>query len=143
MTEMIKTMARRIIVILVLAVGTVLCASAQNSIDGMIDRFSAAGRCKFTSAVERDPVTRKVRKVVNVLELHDAGINKFVSAFRRESSAGDFTERYDNTGCTMMLTTQNARQSRIYMLKCDGPYNPGSRNTSYSRAKVTLIVKYK
>lgn len=136
-------MARRFLFILVVAFSTALCASAQNSIDGMMERFSSVGQCRFTSAVERDPATRKVKKVVKVLELHDTGISKFVSAFRREASSGDFTERHDNTGCTMMLTTQNARQNRIYMLRCDDPYDPGSRNTGYSHAKVTLIVKYK
>lgn len=136
-------MARRFVFILVMTVCTALCAYAQNSIDGMMESFSSAGQCKFTSAVERDPATRKVKKVVKVLELTDTGISRFVDAFRNQADADDFTEQHDNTGCKMMFTTQSERQSRIYMLRCTNPYTPGSRNTYYGYAKVTLIIKYK
>lgn len=136
-------MTRRLLFILVMTVCTVLCAYGQNSIDGMMEHFSSSYGCKFTSAVERDPATRKVQKVVKVLELYDTGIRKFVDAFRNEGRAENFTEKYDKTGCNMMFTTQNGRQSRIYMLRCSNPYNPDSRNTGYGYAKVTIIIKNK
>lgn len=126
-----------------LLLGLVAPAVAQNSIDELIDNYSSVGMSKFTSAVERDPRTRKVQKVVKVLRLEDVGISKFIKAFKDEAGTGDFSEKYDDEGCTLMLTTQNARQNRIYMMRCRGPYNPGSRNTGYSYAKITLIIKYK
>lgn len=119
----------------------ITAAVAQNSIDGLIDNYSSVGMSKFTSAVERDPRTHKVLKVVKVLQLEQIGIKDFIKAFKGEAGTGDFSEKYDDEGCTLMLTTQNARQNRIYMMRCRGPYNPGSRNTGYSYAKITLIIK--
>ena len=39
---------------------------AQNSIDRMVEEYSAIGGSKFTSAVERDPNTRRVKKATRV-----------------------------------------------------------------------------
>lgn len=136
-------MIRRIIITLTLLMGLVAAAVAQNSIDRMIENYSSVGMSKFTSAVERDPATRKVKKVVKVLHLHNNDVSPFVKAFRRESKTGDFSEKYDNEGCTLMLTTQGAGQNRIYMMLCTRPYNPGRRDTGYGYAKVTLIINYK
>ena len=52
--------------------GCAASALGQNSIDRLVEDCSSVGRSKFTSAVERDPKTRKIQKVVKVLELSDA-----------------------------------------------------------------------
>ena len=39
---------------------TSLALSAQNAIDKAVDEYSSIGKSTFTSAVERDPQTRKV-----------------------------------------------------------------------------------
>ena len=67
-------MIRRLILILFFTLGTLLAAMAQNSIDRQVERYSAIGQSRFTSAVERDPRTRRVQKVVKVLELYDKGV---------------------------------------------------------------------
>ena len=125
--------------LLVLAVAQ---AAAQNSIDRMMDNYSSRGSSRYTSAVERDPATRRVRKVVNVLELRDIGIDKFIDAFRREAATGNFTEKRAEGSLTLMLTVRGARQNRIYMLRCTGPYAWRRSETLYNSAKVTVIVKY-
>ena len=117
-------------------------AAAQNSIDRMMDNYSSRGSSRYTSAVERDPATRRVRKVVNVLELRDIGIDKFIDAFRREAATGNFTEKRAEGSLTLMLTVRGARQNRIYMLRCTGPYAWRRSETLYNSAKVTGIVKY-
>ena len=50
---------RTITTALLLVVATA-CAVAQNSIDRMMDNYSSRGTSRFTSAVEREPKTRKV-----------------------------------------------------------------------------------
>lgn len=117
-------------------------AAAQNSIDRMMDNYSSRGSSRYTSAVERDPATRRVRKVVNVLELRDIGIDKFIDAFRREAATGNFTEKRAEGSLTLMLTVRGARQNRIYMLRCTGPYAWRRSETLYNSAKVMVIVKY-
>lgn len=136
-------MIPRIIMTALLLTSLITAAVAQNSIDGLIDNYSSVGMSKFTSAVERDPRTHKVLKVVKVLQLEQIGIKDFIKAFKGEAKTGDFSEKYDDDGCTLMLTTQNAKQNRIYMLRCTDPYIPGRRNTNYGYAKITLIIKYK
>ena len=66
---------RRIIITAVILVTSMVNVAAQNRIDEMIENYSSRGTSRFTSAVERDPKTRKVLKVVNVLELNQMGIN--------------------------------------------------------------------
>ena len=135
-------MIRRIVLTIVLLAGIAAGAAAQNVIDWMVDDFSSRSSSRFTSAVERDPRTRNVRKVVNVLELRDIGIDKFIDAFRREAATGNFTEKRAEGSLTLMLTVRGARQNRIYMLRCTGPYAWRRSETLYNSAKVTVIVKY-
>ena len=117
-------------------------AAAQNGIDRMMENYSSRGMSRYTSAVERDPATRKVQKVVNVLELQYTGIDEFITAFRREAATGNFTEKRTEDGLTLMLTVRGKRQNRIYMLRGTGGYRHGKRDTRYQYAKVTVIVKY-
>lgn len=133
---------RRIIITAMIYVAAMAHAVAQNRIDGMMENYSSHGMSKYTSAVERDPQTRKVRRVVNVLELNDTGIDDFIKAFRRESKSGNFTEKRDEDGLTLMLTVRGGRQNRIYMIRCTAPYTPERRDTGYAKAKITVIIKY-
>ena len=54
-------MIRKLIVILAMLAGIAAGAAAQNAIDRMMANYSAVGESKFTSAVERDPRTRKLK----------------------------------------------------------------------------------
>ena len=57
---------------------------AQNSIDRMVEEYSAIGGSKFTSAVERDPNTSRVKKVVKrlVVNVSKGGLSTDSSARR-------------------------------------------------------------
>lgn len=136
-------MIRRIVIFAVFLALSLANAMAQNSIDKLVDNYASIGSSSFTSAVERDPKTLKVKKVVNVLKLSHMDISKFVSAFKRESEGGDFTEKYDSEGYSMILTVRKPAQNRIYMLRGSDPYYPGRRDTKYSQVKITIIVNYK
>ncbi len=105
---------------------------AQNSIDRVVEDFSTVGSSTFTSVVERDPDTHKVKKVVKVLTVpgHQAG--KIRDAFIKEKDTGSFMQQQQGRELTMTLTCENARQARIYMLR-----------RSASSGKVTIIIKMK
>ena len=126
---------RRIIITAVILVTSMVNVAAQNRIDEMIENYSSRGTSRFTSAVERDP---KTRKVVNVLELNQMGIHEF----RGESKKGNFTEKRTESSLTLMLTVRDERQNRIYMMHCTDPYTPYRKNTHYGQAKITVIIKY-
>ena len=136
-------MIRRIVLTIVLLAGIAAGAAAQNVIDWMVDDFSSRGSSRFTSAVKRDPRTRNVRKVVNVLEVENADVGKFISAFKRCAKTGDFTENYTEDGCTLVLTVRKAKQNRIYMIRCSTPYGRQRDGVAYGEAKITVVVNYK
>ena len=125
-----------------LLVGLAASAFSQNSIDRLVENHSSVGQSKFTSAVERDPKTRKIQRVVKVLELTNADISRFAAAFRREAATGDFTEWRTDDGLMLVLTVRGKGQNRVYMMKCTGPYAYGRKATRYSFTKITVIVKY-
>ena len=77
-----------------------------------------------------------------MIELNHMGIDEFINAFRRESKSGNFTEKRDEEGLTLMLTVRGERQNRIYMMRCTRPYTPERRDTRYEKAKITVIIKY-
>ena len=77
-----------------------------------------------------------------MLELNHIGISEFINAFRQDSKSGNFTEKYTEDELTLMLTVRGERQNRIYMMNCSGAYNRMQRNTRYSKAKITVIIKY-
>lgn len=122
--------------------GCAASALGQNSIDRLVEDCSSVGRSKFTSAVERDPKTRKIQKVVKVLELSDADAGSFSAAFKREKGTGDFIEKRTENGITMVLTVRGKRQNRVYALRCDGPCSSRKAGTRYRLVKVTVIVSY-
>ncbi len=122
--------------------GCAASALGQNSIDRLVEDCSSVGRSKFTSAVERDPKTRKIQKVVKVLELSDADAGSFSAAFKREKGTGDFIEKRTENGITMVLTVRGKGQNRVYALRCDGPCSSRKAGTRYRLVKVTVIVSY-
>ena len=122
--------------------GCAASALGQNSIDRLVEDCSSVGRSKFTSAVERDPNTRKIQKVVKVLELSDADAGSFSAAFKREKGTGDFIEKRTENGITMVLTVRGKGQNRVYALRCDGPCYSRKAGTRYRLVKVTVIVSY-
>ncbi len=133
---------RRLLIIFALLAAMVASAFGQNSIDRLVENHSSVGQSKFTSAVERDPKTRKIQRVVKVLEMGNADVSRFIAAFRREAATGDLTERRTDTGLTMVLTVPGKAQNRVYMMKCDGPSGLSRKATRYNFTKVTVIVKY-
>lgn len=122
--------------------GCAASALGQNCIDRLVEDCSSVGRSKFTSAVERDPNTRKIQKVVKVLELSDADADSFSAAFKREKGTGDFIEKRTENGITMVLTVRGKGQNRVYALRCDGPCSSRKAGTRYRLVKVTVIVSY-
>lgn len=132
---------RKTIITVLMLFAAMVNATAQNSIDEMMDNYSSCGNSKYTSAVERDANTHQILKVVKVLELTYSGIDEFIAAFRRESKEGNFTEKQDAKTLTLMIAVKGERHNRIYMMQCTGTYMPGKRNTKYQKAKITVIIR--
>ncbi len=116
---------------------TTLAISAQNSIDKAVDEYSSIGKSTFTSAVERDPKTRKVLKVVKVLQPTDITINKLRKAFLQEKENGQFSIMVNDEEETMTLTVENEKENRVYMIKY------ANRRSLFTNGKVTIIIRYK
>ncbi len=57
-------MKNRLFIIISLLLCNSAAMTAQNKIDALVETCSAVGNTSFTSVVERDPATRKVKKVV-------------------------------------------------------------------------------
>ena len=111
--------------------------SAQNAIDKAVEEYSSIGKSTFTSAVERDTQTRKVLKVVKVLEPTDMTINRLRRAFLEEQNSGQFNIVTNDEEETMMLTVENTKEVRIYQLIYKG------KHASFRDGKLTVIIKYK
>ena len=116
---------------------TTLALSAQNAIDKAVDEYSSVGKSTFTSAVERDPKTRKVLKVVKVLQPTDLTINKLRRAFLDEQENGQFSIMTNDEEETMTLTIENEKENRVYMMQYV------NRRASFTDGKVTIIIRYK
>lgn len=116
---------------------TTLSISAQNAIDKAVDEYSSIGKSTFTSAVERDPQTRKVLKVVKVLQPTDITINKLRKAFLNEQENGQFSIMSNEQVETMTLTVENPKENRVYMMQYT------NRGASFANGKVTIIIRYK
>lgn len=121
--------------ILLFLTGMALPAMAQNSIDRMVKQHSTTGKSTFTSAVERDPATRKVVKVVNILKSKDMDAQPFKKAFEKEAKTADSKLTVSKDLTTLVLTTESQGNPRIYMLKYDPDNVIG--------VEVTIIVNYK
>ena len=116
---------------------TTLGLSAQNAIDKAVDEYSSIGKSTFTSAVERDPNTRKVLKVVKVLQPTDITINRLRRAFLEEQKNGQFSLVTNEEEETMTLTVENEKENRVYMMQYT------NRGASFANGKVTIIIRYK
>lgn len=114
-------------------------AMAQNKIDDLVDHYSTSTSSKYTSAVERNPQTREVIKVVKVLEMNYCDINPFVYAFKKDTSSGELSESRSGNDLVLTRTMQGKKQNRIYMLKADGYY----KNRIRPHCIITVIIKYK
>ena len=117
-------------------------AAAQNSIDNMVEKFSSVGKSKLTCVVERHPSTRKIKKVVRVIDLYAVDVQPFIDAFKREASTGTFKEKRGDGYLSMVLAVAKKRQNRVYMLTADGFFAKRKRRKTYANATVTVIVKY-
>ena len=118
-------------------------AHAQNKIDDLVDRFSAISTSKYTSAVERNPKTREVVRVVKILELNYCDVAPFVNAFKKDTSSDELTETRSGNDLVMTRTMQGKKQNRIYMLKADGYYNKYGTPKGCAHCTITIIIKYK
>jgi len=114
-----------------------LALSAQNAIDKAVDEYSSIGKSSFTSAVERDPNTRKVLKVVKVLQPTDITINRLRRAFLNEQKNGQFSLVTNEEEETITLTVESSKENRVYMMQYI------KRGASFTNGKVTIIIKYK
>ena len=114
-----------------------LALSAQNAIDKAVDEYSSIGKSSFTSAVERDPNTRKVLKVVKVLQPTDITINRLRRAFLNEQKNGQFSLVTNEEEETITLTVESSKENRVYMMQYI------RRGASFTNGKVTIIIKYK
>lgn len=130
-------MRTKLLISLLLLMLPVLSITAQNAIDKAVEEYSSIGKSTFTSAVERNPQTRKVQKVVKVLEPTDMTISRLRKAFIAVQDSGQFSIMSNNDEETMMLTIDNPKEVRIYQLVYKG------ERASYKDGKLTIIVKYK
>ena len=114
-------------------------AWAQNRIDKAVEQHSTLGSSRFTSAVERDPKTRAVQKVVKVLETRHG--SKLVSLFKEEMRSDKYEKSVrtndSNDRQMLVLTCGSEQQTRIYMLD----YAPSAHGNG--NVKVTIIIKNK
>lgn len=136
-------MKQRIFILLAFILCIKLTVLAQNRIDNLVDRYSAVSTSKYTSAIERNPKTRAVMKVVKVLELSNTNASKFVETFRQEANSGDFSERKDGDNLIMTLALRRTTCNRIYMLKADDYYTDSRALKNHAHCNITIIVKYK
>lgn len=93
---------------------------AQNRIDELMDNYTSVGSSVFTSAVERDPATRKVQKIVKSLTLRGDIVNKFVRAFEEEKYSGKYYRSEDSGKVLVTLTTESSEEKRLYVLTYKG-----------------------
>ena len=136
-------MRQRILLFIVLLAMASSTALAQNKIDDLVDRFSTFTTSKYTSAVERNPKTREVVKVVKILEMTFCDATPFVDAFKKDKSCGELSETRSGNDLVMTLVMQGKKQNRIYMLKSDGYYNKYGLTKTRSHCTITIIIKYK
>jgi hypothetical protein len=129
-------MRRFAIIILVLWTACTGVA-AQNEVDKMVNRLSTIGTAVYTSAVERDPKTHKIMKVVNELKITGPSVTKLINTFNDAASKqkNSYTKKEDNS-ITKIFTQNYPTSSRIYMMKyLDNSFFPDTR--------ITIIIKRK
>lgn len=114
-----------------------LFATAQNSVDQLVDELSTTGNADFTSIVQRNPKTKAVEKVVKKLETNSINSKKFINAFKKEAKLNKTTTTTRSNGeITTIITTSNKKTNRIYMIKYD-------EDSYYPEVNITIIIKVK
>ncbi len=129
---------KRILITLLLAVCAVVTAAAQNRIDKLTSEFSSSGG-SYTSVVERNPDTRKIRKVVKELTMDPSPSvkNRFEQAFRDEGKNWTLINLNQNTDKhTMILTVETKESTCVYMMR-------GRDSKGRNRLVVTIIKTFK
>lgn len=135
-------MTRRLIITIVLAMTAFAAATAQNSIDELVDRVKVTGNFKYTSAVERGPKTHAVERVVKVLEAQGIlNAEPFINAFKSEAKTGNYSESTSGREFVQTLVVRDRGRNRIYMLKATINKTPSQKHFDY--AKITIIIKYR
>lgn len=122
----------RQVVMFLLAVLFSLHAGAQNAVDRMVENFSTIGEARFTSAIERNPQTREVVKVVKTLRLESPGDRKLRNGFLQEAKNHDSNTTLANGRNTVIFSEETRQSDRVYMLKYNDDY-----------AEATIIVNFK
>lgn len=129
-------MAKRYLLTLLLVLASMV-ATAQNSIDRMVERYSTVGGSSFVTAVKRNPKTRKVEKVVKRLTTHSPQNGRFVSAFKEEAAhQKDVVTSTADGYTTMIISVEGAKQNRIYTLRYKGGGYAGE-------VTITIIINMK
>lgn len=113
-----------------------ITSMAQNSIDELFESYKSVGNSKFTSAVERDPNTHEVVKVVKMIESDVISVKSFKKAFEQESvKATSANKNVTDNNISHVLVFESNKQIRIYSLKYDN--RPG-----FSWINASIIIKY-
>ena len=74
---------KKLMYTLLFMTGFSLAGQAQNSIDRLVEKHSTTGESVFTSAIEREPASQKVIKVVKTLKSNNMNADPFIEAFER------------------------------------------------------------
>ena len=122
----------RQIVMIFLTAMLSLNVMAQNAVDRMVEEFSSVGQARFTSAIERNPQTREVVKVVKTLRLESPSDRKLRNGFLQEAKNHDSNTTVANGRNTVIFSEETRQSARVYMLK----YND-------DHAEATIIVNFK
>lgn len=127
---------RRWVILTLVFFCMVINANAQNKIDEIVEDFSVPGTSTFSSVVERNPKTRKVVKVVKVLQLANiSGFPAIKDAFDEEGKNGNLLTQTDRETTTVTITQENKSEIRIYSFS----YETRTKRNGV----VTIIIKYK
>ena len=121
---------KKLLFTLLFMIGFSLAGQSQNSIDRLVEKHSTTGESVFTSAIEREPASQKVIKVVKSKHMN---ASPFIAAFENESRHANSKLTHSKDKTTLVLTTESKDNVRIYMLK----YDPKSK----IGIEVTIIVK--
>lgn len=128
--KMIQNMHR--IVFCLLGLLIVTAVKAQDQIDRLVENYSNAGSSTYIAAVDRDPNTGRVRKVVRTLSVHGSGYYSLRDAFRAVKKVDNYHHTIDSARIErFVFTVKKPKMTRVYTFK-------GQPTT----CDVTIIVRY-
>ena len=96
---------KKLLLTLLFITGFSLAGQAQNSIDRLVEKHSPTGESVFTSAIEREPASQKVIKVVKMLRSKHMNASPFIAAFENESRHANSKLTHSKDKTTLVLTT--------------------------------------